>query len=182
MAGTVGFQAKDRITGKYGIVTAGHVVNELDKAVYNSKSEILGQCSKTKKSGGIDAAFIPFSSKYLSRWTVSTMLPESLFNGDDFTELKSNSLSVIHSVAEGSYIVENAKTVRYGIMTGKTEGRILYTSASVAVKNSAGEIQMKHSDMVGVSRKGVKGESGGPVGLSSASSASKSFELIDSSS
>lgn len=92
------------------------------------------------------------------------MLQESLFDGDTFTESKSDSLSVIHSVAEGSYIVENAKTIRYGIMTGKTEGRILYTSASVAVKNSDGEMQMKHSDMVGVSGKGVKGDSGGPVG------------------
>lgn len=138
--GTSGFNAKDKSTGKYGIVTAAHVAQQ-GKTLYNRNDVAIGQASHWQYENSMDAAFIPFNDGFS---------PSVAIDGDT-----NNKISTYVKVAE---ITEGMPVSKCGRTTGITSGVV--TDAAASVGNLTRIVLCTYSSS--------GGDSGGPVYLKNA--------------
>jgi len=115
-SGTIGFNAYDPVSGKYGVVTNAHVVYGHTNW-YNENNKLIGTVTySTMEDGPVDAAFITFTNSSTVTW-VETYEPK----------LPDGSTTYLSEVLPEQYIVEGAPVYKIGITSGYTSGQILIT-------------------------------------------------------
>ncbi len=144
-AGTSGFNAKDKSTGKYGVVTAAHVATQ-GLTLYNALDAAIGKPTHWQNEKSMDAAFVPFSYDGFE--------PSMAINGDT-----SNKITAYVKVAD---IIKGMPVGMYGKTTAKDIG----TSTGKVVEVSADFSILTR--LVKCSYSSQSGDSGGPVYLTSA--------------
>lgn len=137
--GTSGFNAKDKATGKYGVVTAGHGVAK-GQGLYNKNGTLLGNATIRQVSKKIDAAFVPYNSG---------MNPAAGLDGD--------TKDVIGSYVKVADIVEGMNINRLGSTSGRDGGKILEVNKEAVVEG------ISFTGLVFISTISAPGDSGGPV-------------------
>lgn len=129
---TLGYNAYDYSTGKYGFVTCGHAVSVGD-TVYQGSA--LGTVTKKQFSGTIDAAFIEYSNQ--SQATANTMWNLSLTGSYSATGITTG------------MVVD-----KYGLTTGARSGRVTAGSVSIVCDG------ITFRDQVQMSIRQERGDSG----------------------
>lgn len=156
---TVGFNACDN-NGNYGVVSCGHSATVGTK-VYNEDGKKIGTITKNSFKNGIDASFTKFDDSLFIKWKSTYYVSEK----------ESSIYSYISDVATESQYISGARVERYGLVTGKTVGRIIYPSVSIT-DNDTG---ITFKNMVVYDTIPIEGDSGGPVILSSGSAKCKRY-------
>lgn len=120
--GTVGFNAYDYITDRYGVVTCEHVVGSGEVAT-DYHANIIGNGLSNKVSTSLDATFIPFASTGDINWQTSTSirLQNTTSSGDI--------VKIAQSVSSG---LEGETVYKFGMRTGYTSGTILNVYAATS--------------------------------------------------
>lgn len=136
---TLGFNAYNASSQKYGVVTAGHFATTTT-TVSNSKRVAFGQPAARRVGGTLDAEFIPFTSGNIS--------PSTGISG------VSTNLTGYYSAGTNVYGMNVSKK---GASTGVTTGVVTSSSANIDV----GDISF--TDQVKISNRQVGGDSGCPV-------------------
>ncbi len=138
---TLGFNAYNASSGKYGVVTAAHFATS-GTTIYNALGYTIGKPSNRQFSGSIDAAFIPFGTNI----SPSDKINQLSSPNDTLTGYYSN-----------SSIVQGMSTTKVGLSSGVTQGTVTSTSVSFTVAGTSLTNQFK------VSNTQLEGDSGGPV-------------------
>jgi len=111
--GTIGFQAYDRDTGKYGVVTNDHVSTVGITNTYGTTTK--GMVSTFTQNAGLDASFTPFSTAQQS--------------GNPSYEILQTAplpppIKTIDDLAVPSAVIEGLPIEKYGYTTGFQTGTI----------------------------------------------------------
>lgn len=143
--GTIGFNAYDNRTGRYGIVTNAHVA-EQGLIMRNWDDQEIGTAMSTRwqRSGNLDAAFIPF--------------PDSSWRPSPYIQWPNPGiLGWITASYPASDIPYGAPVGKSGNTTGYTFGTVTNVSRSATVEGVA------HTDVFETSNTCQGGDSGGPM-------------------
>lgn len=136
---TLGYNAYQASTGKYGFVTCAHAVSigsEVKRTGWFGAT--LGSVTKRQFSGKIDAAFIPY-------------------NDQNNKTKYSNTGYNITDTYSSSAITSGMNVTKYGHTTGLKNGRVSRTSVTVSVDG------VSFSDQVEINIRQERGDSGAPV-------------------
>ena len=136
---TLGYNAYQASTGKYGFVTCAHAVS-IGSTVNRTGwfGSALGSVSKRQYSGNIDAAFVPYNDQS---------------NKTKYSKTGHNITGTYSRLA----ITSGMNVTKYGHTTGLTHGKVSYPNATIIVK------EKYFQDQVQIEIRQEKGDSGGPV-------------------
>jgi len=141
--GSIGFHAIHNSTGKYGIITNGHVI-ESSQTAYKGSTKI-GKPSIWIVGGNMDIAFIPYDTSKIN--TTSTVKA-------------ANWVSAIYG---WTYPLEGQNVERWGISSGHTTATITSTYITKTV-NYGGSIGMVSlHGLFEMNSPIISGDSGGPI-------------------
>ena len=147
---TIGANAYDPYTHKYGILTAGHLCEFVPNPLvfYNCNTEPINLASSaiSQVSGNCDAGFIPFYAGY--NFVSST----AIINGNNSSQIY-NKTSIVSPAMCGSIVVS------YGDTTKKQSGSII----SLSTTFTADGITLE--DVIQCNIAVQPGDSGGPMGI-----------------
>lgn len=148
--GTICVNAYDNETGKYGVLTNAHIA-EANTTMYHNGNILqgskLGTTTKRKRSGSIDAAFVPFENQ--DDWQTTTYARSG---NDVYNNIKLGSRDLI---------IQGAPIRRLGQTTGNTTGYIESTNYDCLV-NYDGDLVTIYNTLK-YSTNSNSGDSGGPV-------------------
>ncbi len=147
--GTVGGPAVRNSDGKIGVITNDHVAPSGSTMYLGSKK--LNKPAINQRSGECDAAFIPFQNS--SSWN---------YHQGTVKDVKTDSNHSLVRYGGNSRIIQGAKTKKFGITTGLTEGEIIYTIYTSNTHYHDGT-QVVISNCIKYSNSSIDGDSGGPV-------------------
>ncbi len=114
-------------------------------------SKKLNKPAINQRSGECDAAFIPFQNS--SSWN---------YHQGTVKDVKTDSNHSLVRYGGNSRIIQGAKTKKFGITTGLTEGEIIYTIYTSNTHYHDGT-QVVISNCIKYSNSSIDGDSGGPV-------------------
>lgn len=134
---TLGYNAYQSSSQKYGFVTCGHAVS-VGSGVKNASGTVLGKASDVSLGGNLDASFIPYT-------TQSKKTSESL-TGYNIT-----------GTYTSSNLITGMNITKYGYTSQLTQGTIKATSSTI----SMGSNNLSDQVMMQITQSG--GDSGGPV-------------------
>jgi len=137
--GTICANAYDTETGKYGVLTNKHVADLGTMYANGWLAPKIGSATKSKKSGTIDAAFVPFANQ--NNWNTTGY---STYAGVTYTNIQ---------LGTETQIVQNAPIRKIGQTTGNNTGRIEYRDT----------VSLGLDHVFRFSNETRKGDSGGPV-------------------
>lgn len=152
--GTSGFNAKDTITGKFGIVTAAHVATK-NYTLYNRNDVAIGKPTHWQYEKSMDAAFVPFNSGF-----------------EPSVSIDGNSNNAITSYVKVADIIKGMPVAKFGQTTGRTTGIINDTSYAMTING------VDFTRLVACSYTSNSGDSGGPVYLNAASNGYAKNSLV----
>ncbi len=152
--GTSGFNAKDKQTGNYGIVTAAHIADQ-NLTLYNANNDEIGIPTHWQKANSMDAAFVPFVSGYS---------PSCAING--------NTNRKFVGYVKAADIEKQMKVSKFGNSTNETSGIVLDEQCNVTIDG------VSFTRLVKMELQANGGDSGGPVYLNQAYKNYKALSLI----
>ncbi|MDE7190927.1 MAG: S1 family peptidase [Clostridia bacterium] len=147
--GTVGGPARRNSDGKIGIMTNDHVAPSGSTIYIGNKK--INKPAINLRSGECDGAFIPFQDA--SGWN---------YHQGTVKDVKTDSNHSLVRYGGNSRIIQGAKTKKFGIKSGMTDGEITYTNFTLNTKYSDSDTRIPIS-CIKYSNSSLPGDSGGPV-------------------
>jgi len=160
--GTMGVNAIDNETGRIGVITNEHVAGK-NATVWTGTisgstvtlGNTVGQVSKAKNGGTIDASFTPFYNP--EDWD---MTPHARNTQGDNPSGKTHTKI---RLGKESHIVYGAKMMKIGMTSGTTTGTIKSTNFLIISKKDDGTLGPIKTNTFRYKTSSKKGDSGGPV-------------------
>jgi len=160
--GTMGVNAIDNATGRIGVITNEHVAGKNTTVWTGTISgntvtlgNTLGQVSKAKNGGTVDASFTPFDNP--EDWD---MTPHARNTQGDNPSGKTHTNI---RLGKESHIVYGAKMMKIGMTSGTTTGTIKSTCFLIITKKSDGTLGPMKAKTFRYKTTTNKGDSGGLV-------------------
>ncbi len=171
-SGTIGFNAYNTKTKKFGIVTAGHLLTGVsnERLVYVNDQIVnsVGSAAKVDTGTSYDAAFIPFHS--MDKWIETNIFTTP----GTFGWIKSYSYldNMLPKDLEGITLTKS------GAKTGMEEGKIISTSTSFSYHDKKSDTDKIVYDTIFCENYNESGDSGGPVGIVSGNGSPYSMSIV----
>ncbi len=139
-SGTSGFNVLDSDTGKYGVVTAGHL-GKVGENFYNKYMTLIGKATKRQYSKKIDAVFIPYNSGFNPTYNINGSSNDVIVGYIKVAKITAG--TVVHSygtnnINQVSRISEVNVTVSFD--TGVTLNGLVHISGTVVGGDSGGPV------------------------------------------
>lgn len=147
---TIGFNAYNRSSGQYGVITAGHFFEGLRvETMIMSNGDVINSkyyaTISYDNNSDCDAGFLPFCN--------DTWSAVNAFGCD-------HDFGFINSIKYPAAALEGTSVVKYGDTTGKQEGQLVSSYINIFFDNTKKTI----CDLIYCSNLNKGGDSGGPIG------------------
>ncbi|MBU5431505.1 hypothetical protein [Intestinimonas sp. MSJ-38] len=158
--GSVGYNAFNESTRKYGFVTAGHVASIGDRvSMFTSPYTYVGTCTHsmiggttTTTYGTGDAAFVPFETSSGTTWYTSYVL-KNQSGGSEYLQ--------VDDIAQ-SYMEGNSISI-FGARSGKVNGTLQMVNATESVRDEHTGGYRYYRNLLRYNAKLQPGDSGGAI-------------------